>query len=61
MCKDLKVSTGLKQGDSLSPTSFNLALKKALKEIQMDHNIKHGKDRGSDRPQCLKVLYLWII
>ena len=38
--------TGLKQGDSLSPILFNLALQKVIQSIQMDPSgIKFGKQQ----------------
>jgi hypothetical protein len=36
MSEAFEVSTGLKQGDSLSPTLFNFALEKAIREMQIE-------------------------
>jgi len=36
MSEAFEVSTGLKQGNSLSPTLFNLALEKAIREMQSE-------------------------
>ncbi|XP_050531445.1 uncharacterized protein LOC126900059 [Daktulosphaira vitifoliae] len=36
MSEAFEVSTGLKQEDSLSPTLFNLASEKAIRELQME-------------------------
>jgi len=34
--EDFEVRIGLKQGDSLSPTLFNIALEKAIRELQLE-------------------------
>lgn len=36
MSEAFEISTGLKQGDSLSPTLFNLVLEKAIRETQIE-------------------------
>ena len=50
MSEPFEVSTGLKQGDSLSPTLFNLALEKAIREMQM------GTTGIMIGQQCIQVL-----
>ncbi|KAE9525797.1 hypothetical protein AGLY_014023 [Aphis glycines] len=50
MSEPFEVSTGLKQGDSLSPTLFNLALEKAIREMQIETT---GITIGQHRIQVL--------
>ncbi|KAL4132173.1 hypothetical protein QTP88_009380 [Uroleucon formosanum] len=50
MSEPFEISTGLKQGYSLSPTLFNLALEKTIKEMQMETT---GITIGQQRIQVL--------
>ncbi|KAL4148527.1 hypothetical protein QTP88_002756 [Uroleucon formosanum] len=50
MSEPFEVSTGLKQGDLLSPTLFNLALEKAIREMQRETT---GITIGQQRIQIL--------
>jgi len=45
-----EVRTGLKQGDSLSPTLFNIALEKAIREFQLETT---GVEIGQQHIQLL--------
>ncbi|KAE9523651.1 hypothetical protein AGLY_016203 [Aphis glycines] len=55
MSEAFEVSTGLKQGDSLSPTLFNLAMEKAIREMQIETTgITIGQQQDMER--AAKVL-----
>jgi NTP pyrophosphatase (non-canonical NTP hydrolase) len=45
-----EVRIGLKQGDSLSPTLFNIALRKAIRELQLETT---GVEIGQQHIQVL--------